>query len=119
MTIERQKIDGSQREVFLEHGLDSCQGLAVDWMGRNLYWTDTGRGTISVARLDDASKRRVLMSVPHPRSIVVDPKRGMMYWSQWEFVVQVTFFFSLFCFPPRFDVTIPKRTVDSVGDGEK
>ena len=89
LTIERQKIDGSSREVFLEKGLDSCQGLAIDWMGRNIYWTDEGRGAISVARLDDATKRRMLISVPHPRSIAIDPKRGFMYWSQWEFVVQV------------------------------
>ena len=90
LTIERQRIDGSGRQVFLEHGLDACQGLAVDWMSRNLYWTDEGRGTISVARLDDATKRRMLINVPYPRSIAIDPKRGYMYWSKWEFVVQVS-----------------------------
>ncbi|KAI9558491.1 hypothetical protein GHT06_015278 [Daphnia sinensis] len=95
LTIERQKIDGSSRQVLLEQGLDSCQGLAIDWMSRNIYWSDEGRGAISVARLDSLgetslSKRRLLISVPHPRSIVVDPKRGLMYWSQWESVVQVS-----------------------------
>jgi hypothetical protein len=95
LTIERQKIDGSSRQVLLEQGLDSCQGLAIDWMSRNIYWTDEGRGAISVSRLDsmeeaNLSKRRLLISVPHPRSIVVDPKRGLMYWSQWESVVQVS-----------------------------
>lgn len=93
LTIERQRIDGSGRAVLLEHGLDSCQGLAVDWMGRNIYWTDEGLGAISVARLSDGdslNKRRLLISVPHPRSIVVDPKRGLMYWSQWESVVQAS-----------------------------
>ena len=96
LTIERQKIDGSSRQVLLEQGLDSCQGLAIDWMSRNIYWTDEGRGAISVARLDGnqegatLGKRRLLISVPHPRSIVVDPKRGFMYWSQWESVVQVS-----------------------------
>lgn len=92
LTIERQKIDGSNRQVLLEQGLDSCQGLAIDWMSRNIYWADEGRGAISVARIEDGmlSKRRLLISVPHPRSIVVDPKRGLMYWSQWESVVQVS-----------------------------
>lgn len=63
-------------------------------MGRNVYWTDEGRGTISVARFegDDAlpTKRRVLVRASHPRSVVLDPKRGNMYWSQWESVVQVS-----------------------------
>lgn len=93
MTIERQKLDGTGRQVLLDKGLDSCQGIAIDWMGRNIYWTDEGRGTISVARLDDnslPSKRRVLVKTSHPRSIVVDPKRGHMYWSQWESVMQVS-----------------------------
>jgi hypothetical protein len=92
LTIERQKLDGSSRETVLEQGLDSCQGLAIDWMGRNIYFTDEGRGAISVARLGEKSisKRRVLISVPHPRSISVDPKRGLMYWTQWESVVQVS-----------------------------
>ena len=83
-------MDGAGREVLLDEGLDSCQGIAIDWMGRNIYWTDEGRAAISVARLDDATKRRMLIAVPHPRSIAIDPKRGFMYWSQWESVVQVT-----------------------------
>lgn len=93
LSIERQRIDGSTRSVLLDQGLDSCQGLAIDWMGRNIYWTDEGRGAISVARLMEEtrlSKRRLLITAPHPRSIALDPKRGLMYWSQWESVVQVS-----------------------------
>ncbi|XP_035227303.1 prolow-density lipoprotein receptor-related protein 1-like isoform X2 [Stegodyphus dumicola] len=84
--IERQKIDGTQREVFLEKGLNNCQGLAIDWMGRNLYWTDEGLLAIYVAKLDDSSvkKRLIYDNMAHPKAIVVDPKRGMMYWSDWS-----------------------------------
>lgn len=84
--IEHQGLDGSRREVFTSKGLNNCEGLAVDWAGRNLYWTDEGHLGICVARLDNATLRRQLVSLnmSHPRAIVVDPKRGYMYWSDWS-----------------------------------
>lgn len=49
--------------------------------GRNLYWTDDALGQVSVARLDDASARRVLVrDAPerhyHPRAIALHPANG-------------------------------------------
>ncbi|XP_067123645.1 low-density lipoprotein receptor-related protein 1 isoform X3 [Centruroides vittatus] len=84
--IEKQKIDGSEREIYLDEGLNNCVGLAVDWMGRNLYWTDEGLLAIFVARLSNSTirKRIVHLNMSHPRAIVVDPKRGYMYWSDWS-----------------------------------
>ena len=32
--------------------VDHPDGLAGDWIGRNLYWTDTGTDRIEVARLN-------------------------------------------------------------------
>ncbi|KAG8200378.1 hypothetical protein JTE90_028559 [Oedothorax gibbosus] len=90
--IERQKIDGSQREVYLDRGLNNCEGLAVDWMGRNLYWTDEGLLSIFVAKLNDSSVKKMLIheDLSHPKAIVLDPKRGMMYWSDWASDLKVT-----------------------------
>ncbi|CAL1298011.1 unnamed protein product [Larinioides sclopetarius] len=84
--IGRQKVDGTQKEVYLEKGLNNCEGLAVDWMGRNLYWSDEGLLSIFVARLDDSTikKRIIHENMSHPKAIVLDPKRGMMYWSDWS-----------------------------------
>ncbi|CAB3232339.1 unnamed protein product [Arctia plantaginis] len=89
--IVRQKLDGTGREVFIGDDVDNCEGLAVDWLGRNLYWTDDALGQVSVARLDDARTRRVLVREPHdqhyyPRSIVLHPANGTMYWSVWASV---------------------------------
>ena len=52
-------------------------GIAVDWIGRNFYWTDTGTDRIEVARLNGTS-RKVLISegLAEPRAICLDPERG-------------------------------------------
>uniref|UniRef100_A0A8D0H854 LDL receptor related protein 1 n=1 Tax=Sphenodon punctatus TaxID=8508 RepID=A0A8D0H854_SPHPU len=86
--IGRQKIDGTERETILKDGIHNVEGIAVDWMGNNLYWTDDGpKKTISVARLEKATQTRKTLiegKMTHPRAIVVDPLNGWMYWTDWE-----------------------------------
>ncbi|KAM3845339.1 prolow-density lipoprotein receptor-related protein 1 [Vipera latastei] len=86
--IGRQKIDGTDRETILKDGIHNVEGIAVDWMGNNLYWTDDGpKKTISVARLEKAAQTRKTLieeRMIHPRAIVVDPLNGWMYWTDWE-----------------------------------
>uniref|UniRef100_A0A8D3BMI9 Low density lipoprotein receptor-related protein 1Ab n=1 Tax=Scophthalmus maximus TaxID=52904 RepID=A0A8D3BMI9_SCOMX len=86
--IGRQKIDGTERDTILKEGIHTVEGIAVDWMGGNLYWTDDGpKKTISVARLEKASQTRKTLiegKMSHPRAIVVDPQHGWMYWTDWE-----------------------------------
>lgn len=64
-------------ETVISQGLKTTDGLAVDWVARNMYWTDTGRNTIEVARLDGTS-RKVLVnnSLDEPRAIAVFPSKG-------------------------------------------
>jgi sugar lactone lactonase YvrE len=64
-------------ETVISQGLKTTDGLAVDWVTRNMYWTDTGRNTIEVARLDGTS-RKVLVnnSLDEPRAIAVFPSKG-------------------------------------------
>jgi len=54
--------------------VDSPTCVAVDWVGRKLYWTDLERARIQVAALD-GSLRTVLLSsgLGQPRDITVDP----------------------------------------------
>ncbi|XP_056127208.1 low-density lipoprotein receptor-related protein 1B isoform X1 [Rhinichthys klamathensis goyatoka] len=86
--IGRQKVDGSSRETILKDDLDNVEGISVDWIGNNLYWTNDGyRKTISVARLEQASETRKTLlegDMSHPRAIVVDPLNSWMYWTDWE-----------------------------------
>ncbi|KAJ8247101.1 hypothetical protein GJAV_G00258730 [Gymnothorax javanicus] len=86
--IGRQRIDGTGREIVLKDDLDNVEGISVDWIANNLYWTNDGyRKTISVARLEKASQTRKTLlegDMSHPRAIVVDPLNSWMYWTDWE-----------------------------------
>lgn len=58
-------------------GLASPDGLACDWLGKKLYWTDSETNRIEVAELD-GSLRKVLFwqDLDQPRAIALDPERG-------------------------------------------
>nr|XP_020511241.1 low-density lipoprotein receptor-related protein 6-like [Labrus bergylta] len=58
-------------------GLASPDGLACDWLGSKLYWTDSETNRIEVAELD-GSLRKVLFwqELDQPRAIALDPERG-------------------------------------------
>ena len=64
-------------EVVISEGLETTDGIAVDWIGRNLYWTDTGLNHIEVARLDGTARKVVVSSgLQEPRAIALFPSAG-------------------------------------------
>ena len=52
--------------------VETPDGLAIDHVGRNVYWTDTGTNRIEVGRLD-GTRRKVLIKdgLDQPRAIVL------------------------------------------------
>ncbi|XP_021107717.1 low-density lipoprotein receptor-related protein 8 isoform X19 [Heterocephalus glaber] len=82
--------DPADQEVLIDEQLHSPEGLAVDWVHKHIYWTDSGNKTISVATLD-GHRRCTLFSrdLSEPRAIAVDPLRGFMYWSDWGYQAKI------------------------------
>uniref|UniRef100_A0AAY4BQ39 EGF-like domain-containing protein n=1 Tax=Denticeps clupeoides TaxID=299321 RepID=A0AAY4BQ39_9TELE len=74
---------GTGQKVVVS-GLDSPDGLACDWLGRKLYWTDSETDRIEVANLDGTS-RKVLFwqDLDQPRAIALNPAHRHMYWTDW------------------------------------
>ncbi|KFQ08656.1 Low-density lipoprotein receptor-related protein 6, partial [Haliaeetus albicilla] len=83
-TISRAFMNGSALEHVVEFGLDYPEGMAVDWLGKNLYWADTGTNRIEVSKLD-GQHRQVLVwkDLDSPRALALDPAEGFMYWTEW------------------------------------
>ncbi|RXN35539.1 low-density lipo receptor-related 8-like isoform X2 [Labeo rohita] len=72
--------DASQQITLIDTALHSPEGLAMDWVHKNIYWTDSGHKTISVAT-GDGKKRKVLIDTElgEPRAIAVDPRQGGLF----------------------------------------
>jgi len=55
-------------EVIVTEGVEKADGVAVDWIARNLYWTDAGRNYIAVSRLNGTMKKIIIETeIDEPR----------------------------------------------------
>jgi len=69
-------------EVLVSGDLTSVEGLAFDWMARNLYFVDGSRKTIEVIKTDVFVLRRMRKQIlgpkvlDKPRGIAVHPAKG-------------------------------------------
>lgn len=68
--------DTAEQVILIDSQLNSPEGLAIDWVHKNIYWTDSGNKTISVATADGSRRRTLFNSdLSEPRAIAVDPTR--------------------------------------------
>ncbi len=70
------------KNVFFFSLLDlpNAQGLAVDWISRNLFWTsyDTNKKQINVAHMDGSFKNAVIHGLDKPHGLVLHPILGLV-----------------------------------------
>ncbi len=73
--ISRANIDGTGVEVILKNA--NVYRMAIDWIGRRIFWTKTlGEGRIFVVNLDGKEKRQLISTEGLTYGIAVDSTVG-------------------------------------------
>ena len=66
-----------QVEAVVKDGLAVPDGLAVDWIAKNLYFVDSSAKRIFVCRLNGSHLASLITrNLSNPRGIAVDPRDG-------------------------------------------
>lgn len=75
--IRKKDVSSGTVEDVISTGVISPDGLACDWVGLKLYWTDADNDRIEVSELNGTS-RKVLVweEIDQPRAVTLDPRRG-------------------------------------------
>ncbi|XP_063955134.1 low-density lipoprotein receptor-related protein 1-like [Lytechinus pictus] len=81
----RKKRDTEEEDPIVElFELDQPEGIAVDWISDMIYWTDSSVHSLEVANLDGSLRKTLISNArTHPQSIVVHPKKGVLFFSNW------------------------------------
>uniref|UniRef100_A0A3B4B4T7 EGF-like domain-containing protein n=1 Tax=Periophthalmus magnuspinnatus TaxID=409849 RepID=A0A3B4B4T7_9GOBI len=74
----------SSHNILISNDIEAPEGIAFDWIHRNLYWTDSIRSTVSVVTADGTRRKTLFrQGLSKPRAIVVDPHSNFLYWTDW------------------------------------
>ena len=72
-------------EVIVQIGLATAEGLAVDWIGGNIYWVESNLDQIEVAKLNGSFRRTLIAGqMVSPRAIALDCRYGILFWTDWD-----------------------------------
>lgn len=76
--IRRRSLGAGGEELTVASmGVVSPDGLACDWVGRKLYWTDSETNRLEVAELDGAHRKVLLWrDLDQPRAVALVPTDG-------------------------------------------
>ncbi|KAH7723788.1 low-density lipoprotein receptor-related protein 1 [Aphelenchoides avenae] len=70
---------------IVTYGIWTAEGLAVDWLGRNVYWVDSLLDQIEVTNFDGSFSATILNGDMHNlRALALDPSKGLMFWTDWQ-----------------------------------
>ena len=69
--------NATSMKTLFRCNVETLDGLAIDHVGRNIYWTDTGTNRIEVARLDGRCRKLLIKDgLDDPRAITLDERNG-------------------------------------------
>ncbi|XP_072033433.1 uncharacterized protein [Amphiura filiformis] len=82
-TIERVRLLQGESVDTIRGGVGSVEGLAVDWLTENIYWTDAMYHHIAVSRYDGQHRKIIVKdNIIKPRSIVIHASMRLMFWTE-------------------------------------
>lgn len=81
-SIGRINLEIGETGTSIIKGVGDVQGLALDWVSGNLFWTDQTYNHISVARKDGMYPTVLIEGLDQPLGIAVHPNRGKIYWTE-------------------------------------
>lgn len=83
--VKRVGLVGSPIETIVDTAIESPNGLAVDWMAGNVFFSSHGatHNYIAVCNLQGEFVIRIVEEdLLHVKSLAVDPSRGKIFWSE-------------------------------------
>jgi low density lipoprotein-related protein 2 len=74
----------NQKTAVIKHESHGLEGIAVDWVGRKLYWLDRHSKSLEVAELNGTNRRTLKSGISDPRAIAVHPKHAYLFFTSWH-----------------------------------
>lgn len=72
-------------DIVVQTGLATAEGLAIDWIGLNIYWVESTLDHIEVANMNGTYRKTLIAGeMESPRAIAVDPRYGLLFWTDWD-----------------------------------
>lgn len=72
--IRRGNLNSRHSHIVISSNLGLVEGIAVDWVGRKLYWTDSLLSSIEVSELLGENRKKLIgKNLDKPRAIAVHP----------------------------------------------
>lgn len=93
----RAPINGGEKELIIRHDSLGLEGIAIDWVGRKLYWLDRHAKHLDVSELDGTNRKTLQSGIADPRAIAVHPGTGYLYFTSWHLQVNVIARSSIVC----------------------
>ena len=70
---------------IVESDLSTTEAVAIDWIGKNLYWVDSSLRQIEVSTKEGMHRATLISeNISKPRSMAIDSRLGYLFWSDWD-----------------------------------